>query len=146
MQIKSQAFENNHPIPKKYTCDGEDISPPLTLTDIPPGTKTLALIVDDPDAPRGVFDHWIAWNIPGETTVLREGENVPRQGENHFGEMRYRGPCPPPGSTHHYRFNVYALDIQLQLPEGTSKAKLKEAMDKHILGQGQLVGTYKRGS
>lgn len=144
MKIQSSAFEHNQPIPRKYTCDGEDVSPPLTFADVPKGTKSLALVVDDPDAPFGVFDHWIAWNLPPDTRELSEAARVEKQGRNDFGELRYRGPCPPPGPVHRYRFNVYALDTILDLPEGVSKKQLEKAMEGHILAKGELVGTYKR--
>jgi hypothetical protein len=144
MKIHSSAFEHNQPIPRKYACDGEDVSPPLTFADVPEGTKSLALVVDDPDAPMGVFDHWIAWNLPPDTKELSEGARVEKQGKNDFGELQYRGPCPPSGSAHRYRFKAYALDTILDLPEGASKKQLEKAMEGHILAKGELVGTYKR--
>lgn len=118
MQISSTAFENQRPIPTKYTCQGENISPPLTFTNVPKDTKTLALIVEDPNAPKGVFDHWVVWNIPGTSTKLEEGANLPYQGQNHANVMHYYGPCPPPGPAHHYRFKLYALDETLTIPMG----------------------------
>ncbi len=145
MKLESSAFQDHKPIPQKHTCDGEDISPTLQLRDVPKETVTLALIVDDPDAPMGTFDHWIAWNIPGETSELAEGCTMPIQGLNHFKELRYRGPCPPPGAPHRYFFKLYALDFRLDLDEGASKERLQEAMEGHILAKAELVGTYQRG-
>jgi hypothetical protein len=144
MQIQSAAFNDGQPIPRRYTCDGEDVSPPLTLGDVPEGAKSLALVVDDPDAPLGVFNHWIAWNLPADTEALSEGAQIEKQGKNDFGERGYRGPCPPLGPMHHYRFKVYALDIVLDLPYGADEKQLEKAMRGHILAEGELVGTYQR--
>lgn len=144
MQIDSPAFEHHSPIPKKYTCEGEDVSPPLTFRDIPAGTKTLALIMDDPDAPNGTFDHWIVWNLTPGQNSLSEGAKVPNQGKNSFRETEYGGPCPPPGKPHRYFFKLYALDTIINLPNGSTKSQLEEAMEGHILARAELVGTYKR--
>ena len=144
MKIESSVFQHNQPIPKKYTCDGEDVSPPLSINDIPENTKSIAIIVDDPDAPMGTFDHWIAWNISPDTGTLNEGAVVPVQGKNNFGELRYRGPCPPRGPAHRYFFKVYALDTTLDLPVGSTKRQLEDSMEGHILGKGELIGTYRR--
>lgn len=145
MDIHSTAFEHHQSIPKKYTCEGEDVSPPLTFQNIPAGTKSLALIMDDPDAPRGTFDHWIVWNLPPSTKGLSEKANFTYpQGKNSYGEFRYRGPCPPPGKPHRYFFKLYALDSMLNLPEDSDKKALESAMEGHILGRAELVGTYKR--
>jgi Raf kinase inhibitor-like YbhB/YbcL family protein len=144
IKVESSAFKANQSIPKKYTCDGADVSPPLTLRDVPKETKSIAIIVVDPDAPSGVFDHWIVWNIPGDKTELQEGVKLPHQGINHFREMRYRGPCPPKGKPHRYFFKVYALDTLLNLPDGSSKEQLEDALDQHILSQGELIGIYQR--
>jgi len=144
MKIESSAFKANQPIPTKFTCEGDDVSPALRLSEVPKGAKSLALIVDDPDAPRGTFDHWIAWNIPATATVLSEGASVPKQGRNGFGDLRYRGPCPPPGKPHRYFFKLYALDTLLDLAEGASKGDVEKAMKGHILAEAQLVGTYAR--
>jgi Raf kinase inhibitor-like YbhB/YbcL family protein len=144
MKMTSSAFENNQNIPSKHTCEGQDVSPALHITDIPTGTKSLAIVVDDPDAPKGTFDHWIAWNIPANTKDLAEGASVPKQGTNGFSEQRYRGPCPPPGKPHRYFFKLYALDAMIDIPAGSSKKALEQAMEGHILGQTQLVGLYKR--
>lgn len=148
--LRSSAFEEGGMIPRKYTCDGQDISPPLAWDSIPPGTKSLALICDDPDAPRGDWVHWVMFNLPAETRQLPE--NVPPkkelpngalQGSNDFRKIGYGGPCPP-GGTHRYFFKLYALDTLLKLHAGASKADLLKAMQGHILGQGQLMGKYKR--
>lgn len=144
MEIHSMAFEQNEPIPKDYTCDGKDVSPPLIFDDVPEGAVSLALVVDDPDAPMGVFDHWIVWNLSGATGELSEGAPIEKQGKNDFGENRYRGPCPPPGPTHRYRFKLYALDSMLELPEGSGKKQLEDVMKGHILAEAQLVGMYRR--
>lgn len=144
MEIKSPAFEHGQPIPKKYTCDGEDVSPPLTFSGVPNDAKSLALVVDDPDAPLGVFDHWIVWNLDPDLKELPENASVEKQGKNDFGESKYRGPCPPPGPAHRYRFKVYALDAMLDLPEGARKKELEKAMEGHILAKGELIGTYSR--
>lgn len=144
MKLESSAFKDHQPIPKKYTCEGEDLSPPLLFLEIPKETKSLAIIVDDPDAPRGTFDHWIAWNLASNVTSLAEGAEVPNQGTNHFNEMRYRGPCPPHGNPHRYFFKAYSLDTLIDLPNGASKKQLEDAMEGHILGKAELVGTYQR--
>lgn len=144
MEIASPAFEHQQMIPRKYTCEGEDISPPLFFKNIPEKTQSLSLIIEDPDAPRGVFDHWIVWNLAGTTQSLEEGADVPKQGKNGFNVSHYRGPCPPPGKPHRYFIKVYALDIALNLPEGSSKKSLLDAMEGHILGEGELIGIYQR--
>jgi len=144
MKIASPAFKHGEQIPKKYTCEGEDASPPLSFAEIPGGAKSLALVVDDPDAPGGTFDHWIVWDIAPEQKELKEGEKVEYQGRNDFGELRYRGPCPPRGRVHRYFFRLYALDATLNLPNGASREELEKAMQNHILAKAELVGTYKR--
>ena len=142
LTIKSSAFAPNELIPVKYTCDGSGINPPLTVKDIPKDAKSLALIMDDPDATNGTFDHWIMWNIPLKETM--EENNAPgTQGKNGKHENKYTGPCPPSG-THHYHFKIYALDTKLDLPVNTDKKALLEAMNSHIIGVGELVGLYKR--
>lgn len=143
LTVSSPAFGNNSRIPAKYTCDGEDVNPPLNVSGIPPKTKSLALIVDDPDAPRGTFVHWVVYNIP---PTGRIGEDtVPGvEGTNSGGGRSYGGPCPPPG-THRYFFKVYALDTELRLESGIGKDRLLEAMKGHVLAVGELVGLYSRG-
>lgn len=145
MKISSPAFENNSKIPSKYTCDGEDINPPLEIRDIPEGTQSLVLIVDDPDAPRGTFLHWLVWNIPPNFSLIEES-SLPEgavQGRNDFGKENYGGPCPPFGQ-HRYFFKIYALDKKLELVEGSSLNKVEEVMKGHILDQAQLIGLYQR--
>jgi Raf kinase inhibitor-like YbhB/YbcL family protein len=155
--ITSPAFADNRPIPKKYTGDGSDVSPPLTWSNLPPGTRELALVCDDPDAPTPEpWVHWVIYKIPPDATSLPENVapqpnlETPRgalQGRNSWTSGRtvgYRGPAPPPGKTHHYRFHLYALDAPLDLtPEADSKA-LTRAMKGHILGEGLTTGTYRR--
>jgi len=141
MQLTSSAFENNASIPKKYTCQGQDINPPLTVGAIPSGTKSLALIVDDPDAPMGTWIHWVVFNIVPADTIAEN--SIPgTQGYNSFGRNDYGGPCPPSG-THRYVHKVYALDALLNLQKGTSKRQLEETMRGHILAETTLIGLYK---
>ena len=144
MKIKSPAFENGGRIPAKYTCDGEDISPPLEFEDVPEDAKSLALVMDDPDAPMGTFDHWVVWNIPPETRSIEEGKEPEGvQGMTDFGRKGYGGPCPPRGE-HRYFFKLYALDTKLDLPEGSRKSDLEKAMKGHIIAQATLMGRYSR--
>ena len=151
IQITSTAFAEGGSIPSQYACDGVNVSLPLAWTGIPEGTKSLALIGDDPDAPSRVFVHWVVYNLPPGTTSLPEGipasEAVPGggiQGKNDFGRIGYGGPCPPRGTTHRYFFKLYALNVELTLPPGASKTDVLRAMEGHILAEGQLMGTYKR--
>jgi hypothetical protein len=148
--LKSAAFSEGGWIPEKYTCDGDNVSPPLEWSGIPAGTATLALICDDPDAPMGTWVHWVVFNIPPETDGLPE--NVPPerelrqgglQGINDFRKIGYGGPCPP-GGTHRYFFKLYALDCRLDLPAGITKSQLMAAMEGHILDQAVLMGRYSR--
>lgn len=144
MRISSPAFENNGFIPSKYTCDGENISPPLIISNVPEETKSLALIMDDPDAPLTTFVHWLVWNIPPNITEIPEGEKLSYpQGKNSFGRQGYGGPCPPFG-THRYFFKLYALDTVLKLEEGAKKKQLLNAMSGHILEDAELLGRYSR--
>jgi Raf kinase inhibitor-like YbhB/YbcL family protein len=141
--VKSPAFENNKLIPKKHSCDGEEVNPPLNVEGIPMGAKTIALILDDPDAPRGTFDHWIVWNIP-PTGKIAENSVPGTEGLNSAGQQTYIGMCPPSG-THRYFFKVYALDAKLDLKANSTKKKdLEKAMQGHILAKGELVGLYNR--
>lgn len=145
MRITSNAFDNNQPIPKKYTCDGENINPALTFHDVPEGTKSLVLIVDDPDAPRGTFTHWTVWNIDPAISFIEEG-SVPEgaiEGMTDFGRPGYGGPCPPSG-THRYFFKLYALDIDLVLDSSATVFSLQRAMEGHILEKAELMGLYSR--
>lgn len=145
LKIYSPAFKNNSYIPEKYTCDGQDFNPPLFIEYVPSQTKSLALIVDDPDAPGGTWVHWVVWNIPPDTKEVKEN-SVPRnsqQGLNDFRKHNYGGPCPPPG-THRYLFKLYALDALLNLGPNSTKADLEKAMGGHIIEQAQFIGLYKR--
>lgn len=144
LQVQSAAFEEGGDIPRKYTCDGENLSPPLSWSGVPKGTRSLVLIVDDPDAPRGDFVHWVMYNIPGDRTELPEGVGIGVQGKNDSGGTGYGGPCPPAGPAHRYFFKVYALDQELNLTAGATKAQVVQAMDGHILAEGQLMGKYGR--
>ena len=150
MKIESSVFQESKMIPQKYTCDGDDISPPLTFSGIPQGSASLALICDDPDAPAGTWVHWVLFNMPAATRGLPEA--VPsekilsigaRQGTNDFRNIGYGGPCPP-GGTHRYFFKLYALDRSLDLEAGATKWQLTQAMKGHILAEAQVIGTYKR--
>ena len=148
--VLSSVFQNSTKIPVKYTCKGEDISPPLTWEGQPEGVVSYVLIVDDPDAPRGTFTHWVLYNIPGSLTSLPE--NVPKksvtdyglQGRNSFGRIGYGGPCPPPGKPHRYIFKLYALDVKLNLEAGATKKQVLKAMEGHIISQTTLIGLYGR--
>ncbi len=147
MKLTSAAFENNTIIPLKYTCDGENINPPLSFSDIPEKTKSLVLIMDDPDAMQvagKVWDHWIVFNIPPITREVAEGKNPPgKLGKNSRNNLTYGGPCPP-DRVHRYFFKLHALDTGLSLPEGSSKADVETAMKGHILARAELMGRYER--
>jgi Raf kinase inhibitor-like YbhB/YbcL family protein len=142
LQLKSPSFAGNGSIPVQFTCDGENMNPELTVLGIPDGTMSLALIMEDPDAPGGTFDHWIMWNIPPRDRIA-ENSSPGAQGRNSRNENKYCGPCPPSG-VHHYYFTVYALDTRLALPITTGKNELLRAMQGHVLGSSTLVGIYKR--
>lgn len=151
LQIRSTAFSEGGMIPRRYTCDGEDVSPPLTWSGIPEGTRSLVLIADDPDAPVGTWVHWVLYDIPPTLNGLPEGiakipsvQGVGTQGTNDFRRIGYGGPCPPRGPAHRYFFKLYALDISLNLKPGASKADVERAMKGHILAQAQYMGTYHR--
>ena len=142
MKLTSPEFTHNSMIPKKFTCQGEDINPHLVIEEIPPSAVSLALINDDPDAPVGTWDHWIVFNIPPSEKIAQN--SVPgTQGKNSWGRNDYGGPCPPSG-THRYFFKIYALDTKLDLPEGASKQQVEQAMEEHILDQAELIGLYKK--
>ncbi len=142
LKVYSTVFSHNGHIPPEYTCDGNDINPPIEVNDIPDGTRTLALIMEDPDAPRGVFDHWIVWNIsPNE--AIAEQTNPGITGLNDFGKTGYGGPCPPSG-VHRYFFRVYALDTKLDIVAGADKQALLAAMQGHVLAEGEIMGLYQR--
>ena len=142
MKITSSAFQEGGNIPSKFTCDGGDSSPPLQIAEIPSGAKSLVLVVDDPDAPSGLFTHWIVWNISPQTNAIAEG-SAPKgvQGTSDFGKSGYGGPCPPSG-THRYYFKIFALDRELNLPSGTKRNQLDAAMKGHVVAQGELMGRY----
>ena len=146
LKVTSSAFHDGGKIPKKYTCDNSNVNPPLRIENLPKGAKSLALIVDDPDAPGRTFTHWLLWNIDPKATEIREN-SVPQnavQGTSNFGSSKYGGPCPPSG-THRYYFKAYALDTSLSLPSSANKAAVEKAMPGHIVAQGSLMGTYSRG-
>ena len=142
LDVTSKAFRLGELIPKQYTCDGQNINPPLDIHRIPYDTTTLVLIVDDPDAPVGTWAHWLVWNIP-VTNHLKENKVCGIEGVNDFQQHHYTGPCPPSG-THRYYFKVYAIDEELDLPANTNKFELEKAIKGHILGYGELVGIYQR--
>lgn len=143
MKLTSTAFTHNGAIPSEYTCDGADLSPPLSISDIPANSKSLALIMDDPDAPVGTWDHWVVFNIPPTKQIAKGTEPQGVAGRNSWGRTGYGGPCPPSG-THRYFFKLYALDTELNLPKGSTKKELERAMQGHIVAQAELMGTYKR--
>ena len=143
MLVESPVLLKGEMISSRYTCDGEDLSPPLVIKEVPKEAESLALIMDDPDAPMGVFVHWVAWNLDPRMEQLEEGVSLQGEGKNDFGTIGYRGPCPPKGELHRYYFKVYALDRELDLSIGSSKADLEEAMEGHILDQAELMGTYR---
>jgi Raf kinase inhibitor-like YbhB/YbcL family protein len=139
--LTSSAFTEGGTIPRRYTCDGQDRSPSLSWT----GSRSLALILDDPDAPGGRFIHWLAWGIPPDTGGLAEGEAAPLEGRNDFGTVGYRGPCPPRGrGPHRYRFRLHALGEELRLTSGTGVAELERVLTGNLLAAAELVGTYER--
>jgi len=151
IKITSSAFAEGQPIPAKHTCDGENVSPPLAWDKPAEATKSLALIVDDPDAPAGTWVHWVLYDLPPSTTELPEGmpgQNEvlagAKQGRNDFKKIGYGGPCPPRGNPHRYFFKLYALDQKLNLTAGATKADVEKAMKGHILAEGKLMGMYKR--
>lgn len=144
MKITSSAFREGATIPSKFSCDGANTSPPLQIADVPPEAKSLVLIVDDPDAPSGLFTHWIVWNISPHTNSVGEG-SAPKgvQGTSDFGKPGYGGPCPPSGA-HRYYFKIFALDRQLDLSSGAKRGQLDAAMKSHIIAQAELMGRYSR--
>jgi Raf kinase inhibitor-like YbhB/YbcL family protein len=149
-KLTSTTFDEGDPIPKEFSCDGEDISPPLQWTNPPEGTMSFALIADDPDAPVGTWVHWVLYNVPADARSLpaafpldAEFPDGSRSGENSWGRLGYGGPCPP-GGTHRYFFKLYALDLMLDLAAGATKEQLLNAMEGHILAESELMGTYTR--
>jgi Raf kinase inhibitor-like YbhB/YbcL family protein len=150
IEVTSTAFSEGEMIPLRYSCDGEDVSPPLAWSGVPAAAQSLALICDDPDAPVGTWIHWVLYNIPADASSLPEAvpadpalQSGAINGKNSWGRLGYGGPCPP-GGTHRYFFTLYALDSQLSLESGATEAQLQQAMEGHILAEGQLMGRYQR--
>ena len=153
LTVETPAFSPGAPIPRRHTCDGDDVSPPLSWSGSPPETREFALVCDDPDAPSGPFTHWLIWGIPKSAASLPEGIDAgdavaslgsARQGTNDFRVRGWRGPCPPPGKPHHYHFHVYALSERIDLPAGSTVERLRAAMSGHVVAEGEIVGTYRR--
>lgn len=151
ISILAEGFKDGELIPDEYTCKGKDVSPSLSWTGIPAGTKSITLIMDDPDAPGGTFVHWVLYNVPSETRKLAPGMPLYRtfsdgtiQGMTDFGQPGYGGPCPPPGKPHRYYFKIYALDTDLNLQPGATKSQVESAMKGHVLAKGELMGKYWR--
>lgn len=149
--LSSSSFQNGGDIPKKYTCEGADVSPELSWTAPPQGTRSFALIADDPDAPAGTWTHWVLYDLPPDTHNLEENvakvdelPNGARQGRNDFRKIGYGGPCPPAGKAHRYFFKLYALDAKLNLAPGASKQEVENAVQGHTLANAELMGKYKR--
>jgi Raf kinase inhibitor-like YbhB/YbcL family protein len=144
MKITTSAFQEGGNIPSKFTCDGGDTSPPLQIAEVPSSAKSLALVVDDPDAPSGLFTHWMVWNISPQNNTIAEG-SAPKgvHGTNDFGKSGYGGPCPPSG-THRYYFKIFALDRELELPAGTKRSQLDAAMKGLVIALGELMASYSR--
>jgi Raf kinase inhibitor-like YbhB/YbcL family protein len=144
-ELSSSAFAHGDPIPRRHTCDGDDVSPPLAWSPPPAGTRSLVLVVDDPDAPRGTFTHWLACGLDPDRGRLDEGDRPPTEGRNDFGETRYRGPCPPPGhGRHRYFFRLHAIDADVDLAPGFARSELERTVGEHVLAVAELVGTYER--
>ncbi len=141
LQVKSPAFQQNETIPEKYSCKGESISPPLSVEGVPKEAKTFALVMDDPDASSGTFDHWVVWNIPANIKSIGENTVPGTEGLNGMRQKGYTGPCPPSG-THRYFFKVYALDTELKLGSNVRKSDVEKAMQGHILAKGELIGLF----
>jgi len=151
MTISTPSFSHGGDIPRKFTCEGADVSPELSWTGAPAATQSFALIADDPDAPVGTWTHWVLFDLPATTTSLPEGMSKVdelsgggRQGRNDFRKIGYGGPCPPPGKPHRYFFKLYALDAKINLKPGASKQEVEQAMKGHILAQAELMGKYRR--
>ena len=151
LTVKSDAFENNGYIPDRYSCDAQDFSPALSWDEVPSGTKSFALICEDPDAPFKIWTHWVIFNIPADSRSLKENITVEElkqlgivQGKNDFGSLGYKGPCPPQGKPHRYVFNLYALDTVLSSEEGVDKGQLITAMQGHIIAESKTIASYQR--
>jgi Raf kinase inhibitor-like YbhB/YbcL family protein len=143
MKLTSEAFQHQAPIPGRFTCDGDDVSPPLVISGIPDDVETLALVMDDPDAPSGTWDHWVAYDIAVVEEIPEGVAGLGTPGRNSWGRSGYGGPCPPSG-THRYYFTVYALDTRLGLEPGADKAALLESIEGHVLAEATLMGRYSR--
>jgi Raf kinase inhibitor-like YbhB/YbcL family protein len=154
IHVTSAAFHEGEAIPVQYTCDGDNVSPPLLWGRLPKDSQSLALVCEDPDAPSGLFVHWLIFNLPPIVSDLPEAmppaENLEEtgalQGRNDFNNIGYDGPCPPPGNPHRYFFRLYALDTKLRLAAGATKRDFENAANGHILAEGHLMGTYQRGA
>jgi Raf kinase inhibitor-like YbhB/YbcL family protein len=154
IQLTSAAFHQGQAIPTLYTCDGDNVSPPLLWGRLPKGSQSLALVCEDPDAPSGIFVHWLIFNLPPIVSDLPEAlpasetleETGAIQGRNSFNNIGYDGPCPPPGGAHRYYFRLLALDTKLSLDSDATKVEFERAAEGHVLGEGQLMGTYQRGA
>jgi Raf kinase inhibitor-like YbhB/YbcL family protein len=145
MELTSVAFGAGEPVPRRHSCEGDDLSPPLEWTGVPADAASLALIVDDPDAPVGTFTHWLAWGISPQEGGIAEGRRAPREGRNDFREVGYRGPCPPHGhGRHRYFFRLYALASEPAVPSGASRQDLERAIKEGVVAEAELVGTYER--
>jgi Raf kinase inhibitor-like YbhB/YbcL family protein len=145
LELTSESFDHGEPIPERHTCSGNGSSPPLGWDFVPEGTRTLALIIHDPDAPSGDFVHWLAWNIDPAGGGMDEDVPAPVEGTNGFGRPGYGGPCPPPGhGAHRYYFQLYALDTELDLEAGAAREQLEEALEGHVLAEADLMGTFER--
>jgi len=151
IKIRSSVFRPDNDIPKQFTCDGQDISPPVAWRGVPPSAKTIVLIMDDPDAPSGTFGHWVVYNLPPTVKYLEQNlaktaaiAGGGEQGHNGAGKDGYKGPCPPPGAVHHYHFRIYALDTALKLDSGATADQVEAAIKDHVVASGEVVGTYKR--
>jgi Raf kinase inhibitor-like YbhB/YbcL family protein len=145
VELRSSAFAAGQAIPRRHSCEGEDRSPPLQWTEVPDGAASLAVIVDDPDAPVGTFTHWLGWGIDPASGRLAEGEQAPGEGRNDFGQTGYRGPCPPRGhGPHRYFFRLYALAAKPAVRSGASRRELERAIEGEVLARAELVGTYER--
>ncbi len=143
LNVGSDAFAPNGKIPKKYTCEGENINPPISISAIPEDAVQLALIMEDPDAPNGTFDHWIVWNIPPDKAIISENSKPGISGKNSAGDIGYMGPCPPNGS-HRYFFKAFALNVAIDPEAGADKAGLMAAMKGHIIARGELIAHYQK--
>jgi Raf kinase inhibitor-like YbhB/YbcL family protein len=145
VELTSGAFASGQPVPRRHSCEGDDLSPPVAWSGVPAGAVSLALIVDDPDAPGGTFTHWVAWGIGPQDGGLAEGQRAPREGRNDFREVGYRGPCPPRGDgVHRYSFRLHALASEPAVPAGAGRNELERAIEGSIVAVAELVGTYRR--